>query len=80
MSAQRQQKPTKQRTSKPNVEEKLPDANDNPFSDPFKPPKLHRPKSKLEQGGINGPEFSRFIWELVNEREDGGNRPEPQVS
>lgn len=67
-------------SSKPkvNVEDKINDETTNPFSDPFKPPKLRRPKSKLEQSGINGAEFSRFVWNMVNE-EERTTRPEPQV-
>lgn len=61
-----------------NVEDKINPGPANPFKDPFKAPKLRRPKSKLEQGGINGPDFAEFIWKEVNE--EAGNRPEPQVS
>ena len=64
-----------------NIEDRIPDPDtaSNPFKPPFKPPKLKRPKSKLEREGVNGPDFSQFIWNLVNE-EANGSRPEPQVS
>ncbi|XP_067937072.1 axoneme-associated protein mst101(2)-like [Watersipora subatra] len=66
------------KSRKPKVEETIPETKTNPYSDPFKPPKLRRPKSKLEQGGVNGPDFSRFIWNLVNEQGNDTSRPEPQ--
>ena len=82
MPAPKQPKSTKKRVSKPNVDDKISENASNPYADPFEPKsprsKPERPKSRLEENGINGPEFSRFIWELVNE-ENGGNRPEPQV-
>lgn len=72
---------TKAKSQRINVEDRIPDPDTatNPFKQTFKSPKLKHPKSKLEKEGINGPEFSEFIWNLVNE-ENNGSRPEPQVS
>lgn len=65
-------------SAKKNVEDKVTQDDTNPFSKPYSPPKKGRPRSRLQEGGVNGPEFSRFIYDLVNEQENGG-RPEPQV-
>lgn len=70
---------TRPGSAKRNVEDKIAQDQTNPYSKPYSPTKKGTGKSRLQEGGINGPEFSRFIWDLVNEQENGG-RPEPQVN
>lgn len=69
------------RSSKQNIEDKLTSSeSSNPFSDPFKKAETTRSRSRLEDNGINGPEFSSFIWNLVNEQEKNEGGSNSQVN